>query len=129
MSCSRLRSQCNVFPALHQISLPGNIFGVLILDMGEGRGENFVLKLKSDVHSTRITFDLNLFVPLTRSRRDSFTRKGWARYGPFFQSCRPPSSEGIGLCFCKHGVQARGCPDEGQLGESDRPKFVSQHCS
>lgn len=61
MSCSRLRSQCNVFPALHQISLLGNIFGVLILDMGEGRGENFVLKLKSDVHSTRITFDLFFF--------------------------------------------------------------------
>lgn len=36
--------------ACHQISLPGNIFGVLILDMGEGVGENFVLKPKSDIH-------------------------------------------------------------------------------
>lgn len=33
----------SVFLAFHQIFLPGNIFGILILDMGEGVGEDFFL--------------------------------------------------------------------------------------
>lgn len=61
MSCSRFCSQFIVFPAFHRISLPGNIFGILILDMGEGVGEAFFFKLKSNIYIIRIICDLNLF--------------------------------------------------------------------
>lgn len=34
-------SQFIVFPAFHYISLPGNIFGILFLDMGERVEEDY----------------------------------------------------------------------------------------
>lgn len=39
---SSLCSRFIIFPTFHYISLPGNVFGVLILDMGEGEGKDFL---------------------------------------------------------------------------------------
>lgn len=45
-------SQFIVFPASHYIALPGNIFGILFLEMGEGVEEDYFKKLKSNIYIT-----------------------------------------------------------------------------